>query len=133
MPQPLLEQRRGGIEAIVGQRDEGVAELPGIGAKPDVMSVRAIAGLSLARGKELRRELAPGLGQLRIDRHGPAECGERLRAVAGCRIGATELELHERGVGVRVREALEHRHRFLRVAEPAGGSGEQQARLRVSG
>ncbi len=131
VPEALAQGRFGRVDAVDGERGDGIAELGRLREKLQVPGVRGITAELVTGGKQLRREFAPGIPEPRVELDGAPQRRQCLSAAAAGCVGATELELHERGIGARAGEPLEHRNRRGRIAEPAAGGGEQQLRLGV--
>ena len=80
---------------------------------------------------QLRRELAPGVGESGIERYGAAKCAGRFPGASRCGVSASELELNDGRVALSAREGFEHARRRCRLSEPAPRGREQQVRCRV--
>ena len=122
----------GRLQALVRQRDAGIAELGWLAYQAAVARVGAVTLGNLAGGEQLRCKLPPRIGELCIERDRTPQCRQRRGVAAVSRVGPRQLELHECRLGLVPCQGFEQASRGGRITGLAMGGGEQQARLGVA-
>ncbi len=118
---PFDQVGGGGLQVRIAHRGLDLASGGRLGA-------RIIAGHG-----PLFREQAPGVGEVRLEGHGPLQRGGGLPSPAQQAQGGAQVHVHDRGARLGHRQRFEQRQGAGRVALLAPGPGQQQDGLRMAG
>ena len=127
-------QQHLGLRYLVGaQRRRRLEQARVAGRGTDVLRVGSVGAHGIADDRQVVGELAPGVGQVRIE-HGRATQGMNCGLALASRCASTaEFVVERRPVRLARRQRLQECERRLRVAEGAAREAEHQRRGRVPG